>query len=108
MDKERKINLIVLSMSSIILLLSIFWFSFYSLKFMGLGFIQYIIVIGYIMNKTIFQSVKPKEMSNYLDEKSEELLKDKKYGPAILHMSIFPFIGVGLSFVLIAVFIMFI
>lgn len=77
------------------------------MKFMGLGFIQYIIVLGYMMNETMFKTVTPKNMSDYLDDKGNELLKDKQYGPAILHMSIFPLVGVGLCFVIISIFLMF-
>jgi len=80
MPKYSKMLLI----SSAILLICIFGgvFTPYVSKIMALGFIQYMIVIGFIMNKSIFSKVPISKMIESNDKTTEESFKEKKYTKA--------------------------
>jgi len=99
MPKYSKMLLI----SSAILLICIFGgvFTPYVSKIMALGFIQYMIVIGFIMNKSIFSKVPISKMIESNDKTAEESFKEKKYTKALVHALAIPMSAIGIIVVLI-------
>lgn len=100
MDKNIKIIMPVLIGSSVLMISTMFTLNW---KAMGLGLLQFTVVVFFIIFRNVFDRVSAKELLNFLNQQTSDAKDNNRYFTVLLMGSAIPTIVLGLTTLLVMI-----